>query len=881
MTKTARKRMLSGLLALLIVLAFLPGMTLASPMTDEAATSEYCCYDCVRGGYSIEEIREILNAGGQIYQDVRIHYEDVGVVTYTVPVPESELEHLLDMHYGNIQPLNSNPFTVTQIRDSERSHADSIVVILLSDGFAYGQIGTWPNPARETALWHADQAITRMLSTRPFNLFADLFTVYMIHSYGSYDPRFGGYLHTLLADERSFVFANPNDFGVPNVDRLVRRYRIDQLADGLIPRQYQDMIQVISNSTGYAGMGWVNDSPTFYNHHRHIAVASINRFPWEDTTYRSGWHTIFLHEFGHSFGALADENTTIREGERRANATAASNENIKWQHWFGHRLVFDPPPRFNGWAVPAGTSICIMGGFGNYFCGVCSAELTRRLAYISREPFHGRSPATDPPSISPNYPRVYTPIVRLYRYGNVTRILDSAFHGNRSIETVHIPASIVEIGDFAFIGTINLTTIHNQRTIPQQINYTTFAGVTRANVTVYIPLGKADAYRAAGWYGFNLVETVPDYLYAKFEFYTSTSAENDYIRVPIEVGQPLDMTSVESALDELNKEARFAFWGWFTEEALNVSGRHSTASNVAPNLRRPVVGTEGFDVGQVITQEVLDRYAQGGVIHLRSVWSLWGDVNDDGLVNPIDANLLFQHVGHTYGAPVINLAPADVFRDGTVDPTDANVLFQHVGHVFGAPPLGSGPQQTMRSGIETAQWQISYDASSSSETLTVGVSLYESTQRGMGLTLLTVQYDSALLSNPRVVSSLRLDRTRFEDTHYMFYDLLTARGYTEADMVLHPIFSTVVVDDSSYHNNFIFDYLVHPQHILSPDMIVLRWNSSSLRMPYMGSDIFVNITFDVAPGAQIADRGAVWFTDEHQFMGWAVGTGSNQLILID
>ncbi|MCL2427495.1 MAG: hypothetical protein FWD05_14305, partial [Oscillospiraceae bacterium] len=192
MIRTARKQILTGLLALSMMFTLLPGLVLASPETVVEVTSEYCCYDCVRGGYSIEEIREILNAGGQIYQDVRVHYEDVGVVTYTVPVSESELEHLLNMHYGNIQPRNYRPFTVTQIRDSERSHADSIVVILLSDGFAYEQIGTWPNPAHKTALWHADQVITRMLNTRPFNLFADLFTVYMVHSYGApLDPRFG------------------------------------------------------------------------------------------------------------------------------------------------------------------------------------------------------------------------------------------------------------------------------------------------------------------------------------------------------------------------------------------------------------------------------------------------------------------------------------------------------------------------------------------------------------------------------------------------------------------------------------------------------------------------------------------------------------------
>ena len=461
------------------------------------------------------------------------------------------------------------------------------------------------------------------------------------------------------------------------------------------------------------------------------------------------------------------------------------------------------------------------------------------------------------------------------------RILPYAFHGNRALETVTIPASVATIGDFAFIGTENLEIIHNQRVVPQQINYTTFAGVTRANVTVYIPLGTTQAYRDAGWWGFNLVETVPDYLYAKFEFYTSASAENEYIRTPVEVGQPLDMTSVESALDELDKEARFAFWGWFTEDALNASGRRSTASNVVPNLRRPVVGTEGFDVEQVITQEVLDRYANSdGVIHLRSVWSLWGDVNDDGMVNPIDASLLMQHVSGMNPAPILNRAPADVHRDGVVNPTDASILMQYVSGMNPRPVLGLRPQPTARAFTESsAQWRISYDAAS--ETVPVRIELYQNSEHGMGLTLLTLQYDSSQLSNPRVVPVLRLDRDRFDFLLQATYDMLVVRGYTEADMVLMPIFAGVLLNAGAYHNGFTFDYVLYPNHIHGPDVVMLRWSNQGMRIPYMGSDIFVYVTFDVAPGAQLSDRGAVQFTDGLQFMGWATGAGENQLVLVD
>jgi hypothetical protein len=86
------------------------------------------------------------------------------------------------------------------------------------------------------------------------------------------------------------------------------------------------------------------------------------------------------------------------------------------------------------------------------------------------------------------------------------RILPYAFHGNASLQTIHIPASVNTIGDFAFIGASGLRTISNFRTAPQQINATTFAGLNRANINVIIPSGTTQAYRAAGWVTFRLIE---------------------------------------------------------------------------------------------------------------------------------------------------------------------------------------------------------------------------------------------------------------------------------------------------------------------------------------------------------------------------------------
>jgi hypothetical protein len=47
--------------------------------------------------------------------------------------------------------------------------------------------------------------------------------------------------------------------------------------------------------------------------------------------------------------------------------------------------------------------------------------------------------------------------------------------------------------------------VTNYAITPQTINTTTFAGVNRANITLSVPMGTAEAYQAMGWTGFREV----------------------------------------------------------------------------------------------------------------------------------------------------------------------------------------------------------------------------------------------------------------------------------------------------------------------------------------------------------------------------------------
>jgi len=444
----------------------------------------------------IDVLRQALRGSGpQIYQYLRVHSEDnVGTMTYRVPVPQSTLEYFVSVVDGTrIQP-RFNPFPVTQIRDSGRSHADSIVIVLLSDGFAEGQLGSWPNPAPGTVFYHADNAITAMTNTHPFGLFEDLFTVYVLHTFGenpNLDPMVIGYLGSIRRIHHPD--AGINDYTTSQwTSASLRTNRVLDLVSAVADLSDLNMIQIISNTSLGGAWAWL----TNYYFDLSIAVTGFPNLNPESTM----WLNTFIHEFGHSFGGLIDEHEHHNFwSEERANSTSVPDANVKWMHWAGHRGVWATPLRYtvgpaSGWAVPGNS--CIMFHSGNgIFCGVCQAELTRRLAYVAGEMFHGRSLNTFNPL--PN-----TPVITVSE--GTTRILDSAFHGNTSLNTITIPASVNTIGDFAFIGATGLQTITNHSTVPQQINYTTFAGVNRANVYLHVPAGTEQAYINAGWTGFRM-----------------------------------------------------------------------------------------------------------------------------------------------------------------------------------------------------------------------------------------------------------------------------------------------------------------------------------------------------------------------------------------
>ncbi|MCL2392817.1 MAG: leucine-rich repeat domain-containing protein, partial [Oscillospiraceae bacterium] len=248
------------------------------------------------------------------------------------------------------------------------------------------------------------------------------------------------------------------------------------------------------------------------------------------------------------------------------------------------------------------------------------------------------------------------------------RIRSYAHAGNPSLETIHIPASVATIGDFAFIGATGLRTIYNDRIVPQQVNDMTFARLDRANITVHIPFGTRQAYIAAGWDGFDFVEDAnPPDLSVTFHFYGRPDAP---VVMPMQMGQPLCSVAVADITKQVVGEGvngGLAFWGWFTAEQLNSSGR------TRDGHRRPTVGAVGFDLAAALTAEQFSLLDANGNIDLFAVWARWGDVDDDDTVTPLDLNLVRQYLRFVPEIQMVRQA-AYVTRGENISPLDLNMI---------------------------------------------------------------------------------------------------------------------------------------------------------------------------------------------------------------
>lgn len=453
---------------------------------------------------NLKEIKNLVSDGGRKF--TRVYNEFGDVETF-----ESSLEsEYVDYLSSEICSINTNqkqsasravtnPFEVTTIHDSGLPDENSIVVVFMGDGYTAGtganQQGSWPNPVAGSFLSQANNAAQTLINTHPFNLFSHLFKIYAIQAISSNqeisgypigtdntkDTYFGSYFYKNDEDNQYYI-------SMPDNKQTQALNLANTVSNNVA------MIQVLANANAHGGVAfWGNYSEATTVRLSLVATQSSSNSYW-----KPAWHGTVIHEFGHSFGQLMDEHDrSVGRNESRANATQISDPTtVKWSHWIGYEDITVRSVD-NGWYVPAedrGGCIMRASWANSEFCAVCASELTRRMAAFSGETFYGKR--SNP---GPNTPKVTISSTE-------TRILNYAFNGNTSLQSITISASVNVIGDYSFLGATGLTVIDNQNRNPQTINETTFAGVRRSNILVKVPVGTKQDYVNAGWTEFNIME---------------------------------------------------------------------------------------------------------------------------------------------------------------------------------------------------------------------------------------------------------------------------------------------------------------------------------------------------------------------------------------
>ena len=145
-----------------------------------------------------------------------------------------------------------------------------------------------------------------------------------------------------------------------------------------------------------------------------------------------------------------------------------------------------------------------------------------------------------------------------------------------------------------------------------------------------------------------------------------------------------------------------AFWGWFTDDTLTVSGRTRTTGT--DTLRRPALRDEcevedklALIEGATTSAAIISLFgsATGGNIDVFAVWSLWGDVDDNDVVESEDLELFrrFLQYGPLGLTVHMNHRAADVIVDGNILANDWELLRHYLQYgLWTEIILGQAPQ---------------------------------------------------------------------------------------------------------------------------------------------------------------------------------------------
>jgi hypothetical protein len=261
-----------------------------------------------------------------------------------------------------------------------------INLVVLGDGY---RLQDQDKLTRDARAW-----LTTFLNTAPFGAYSEYFNVRLVHLISKEDGAENGMYGLGVARDTALhaSFQNANPPGqAPDYRLLVVDNALAQ-ATALAQAPEATRVLVLVNDTQYGGSG---GAVSVFSAHANSA-------------------SIALHEFGHSFGGLADEyacGDTSRLPdtlEAFPNVTACSTlEQIKWQPWLEPGIPLPTPATlahlghlglftgayYHDAGVYRPREACRMRSLGDAFCEVCSEAIVRQI-YAQVSPLDGATPAS-------------------------------------------------------------------------------------------------------------------------------------------------------------------------------------------------------------------------------------------------------------------------------------------------------------------------------------------------------------------------------------------------------------------------------------------------------------------------------------------------------
>ncbi|MCH5164235.1 MAG: leucine-rich repeat protein, partial [Clostridiales bacterium] len=396
-----------------------------------------CSYTAYAQEYTVDDIRELLKEeSNSAYLEV---YNEDGTMQM---IPEPVITQNNSQSITN--PLATQTFNERKIFDSGKPDSDSIIVTIMGDGFTATQQNDFINAATDAMEKMLGNPKKNIDGCYPFNLFRNYFTVYAIEviSNESGVSRDADINNGAIVDNYfGSSFYGGSDTGT--IDRLLVIANYDRAS--ALEKPNSAMTAIICNSIRWGGTGG------------QFAVLSI----------ADNYERALVHEFGHSFGGLADEYYYPSDGpffgKEAPNSTRNSDENsIKWENLLGINGVgiypysigqenkpgFDPNSKL--WFKPHLN--CKMQATEYDFCPVCADELIKKLEFISKAVSFKTNDVGDT-IIGAVTELSAISIPEEIEGVTIKAIGDSAFSGYSGLMSITIPSSVISIGDSAFAGT--------------------------------------------------------------------------------------------------------------------------------------------------------------------------------------------------------------------------------------------------------------------------------------------------------------------------------------------------------------------------------------------------------------------------------------------